>query len=277
MGNRENNIKIFEDTKELYLTENSLVEAIKNTQENTELYINQVKCEKKQFETKAKIIVSKKRSFQAAFDMKSTNKADNICILNFASAKNPGGGVETGSSAQEEALCRCSTLYPCINTNYLFQNFYLPHRKLQGTLYNDDCIYTPNIIMLKSDSAIPERLSKEIWYKYDVITCAAPNLRIPNQITLFSNQYISDDEIYDIHRQKAKKILNIAINHNVDKIILGAFGCGAFQNPPEIVAKAYNDVIQEYLYSFKEIHFAVYCPPNDNTNYIVFKNIIKEN
>ncbi|MGN0484364.1 MAG: hypothetical protein ACI4HI_12520 [Lachnospiraceae bacterium] len=53
-------------------------------------------------------------------------------------------------------------------------------------------------------------------------------------------------------------------------VILGAFGCGAFQNDPEVVAEAAARVIKEYLYQFQTIEFAVYCPPRDTRNYEIF-------
>lgn len=57
-------------------------------------------------------------------------------------------------------------------------------------------------------------------------------------------------------------------------VILGAFGCGAFQNPPEVVASAMKKVVEEYLYHFRVIEFAVYCSPGDDQNYQIFQRII---
>lgn len=121
-------------------------------------------------------VVSAKRSFEAAADYARAGKK--VCVHNFASATNPGGGVTHGSSAQEECLCRCSTLYPCLNENSLWNGFYGPHRKAGDPLYNDDCIYTPGVYVCKSDVSFPERMEEKDWYQVDVLTCAAPNLRI---------------------------------------------------------------------------------------------------
>lgn len=52
-----------------------------------------------------------------------------------------------------------------------------PHRKAGDPLYNDDCLYTPGVIVFKSDISFPERMGEKDWYQVDVITCAAPNLR----------------------------------------------------------------------------------------------------
>ena len=62
----------------------------------------------------------------------------------------------------------------------------------------------------------------------------------------------------------------MALNNKVETIVLGAFGCGAFMNNPNVVAQASKNVLNEYLYAFKNIEFAVYCSPKDDINYRIF-------
>ena len=57
---------------------------------------------------------------------------------------------------------------------------------------------------------------------------------------------------------------------------LGAFGCGAFSNNPEVVARAAKAVIQDYKYAFETIEFAVYCGPNDERNYKIFERVLSK-
>lgn len=94
-----------------------------------------------------------------------------MCVHNFASASNLGGGVVNGSTAQEECLCRCSSLYFCLNIQEMWDGFYRPHRKEHNPLHNDDIIYTPNVIVFKTDTASPRLMSEEGWYEVNVVTC----------------------------------------------------------------------------------------------------------
>lgn len=74
----------------------------------------------------------------------------------------------------------------------------------------------------------------------------------------------------ELHKKRIKRILDIAKKEYEDVIVLGAFGCGAFQNSPDVVAEAMAEVIQEYIYDFKVIELAIYCSPIDIKNYNTF-------
>ena len=85
---------------------------------------------------------------------------------------------------------------------------------------------------------------------------------------------MSDDELFDIHVKRGEHILTIAAHHGIDILILGAFGCGAFRNNPSVVADAYKEVLSKFEGAFKEIVFAVYCPPNQSDdNYRAFNRM----
>ena len=218
----------------------------------------------------ANIIVSQLRSFEAAAQYIGKRTA----VLNFASATNPGGGVEKGASAQEECLCRVSTLYPCLVDQKMRASFYTPHRKHGNALHNDDIIYTPKVLIIKDDDhnmlAIP--------FLVDVISCAAPNLREKPNNAYNSGDgnkvQISDNELLALHEKRARKIFASAIANGVEVLILGAFGCGAFQNDPHIVAQAYKNVLPDFAHYFHTIEFAIFCNAKNIENYQVFLSII---
>lgn len=275
---KEERKRIFEDTKELYESNEKLVAAVKASKEQQKVILESdnisVSVSQKKYDQCAKVTVSKKRSLEAA--MKYANQR--VCVHNFASASNPGGGVVNGSNAQEEAICRCSTLYPCISEKEVVSKFHARHKQMfrngeLNSLYNDDCIYTPDVVVFKSDTAHPELLDEKEWCKIDVISCAAPNLRPPRQDHGNNSREavtVKPSELLDIHMKRMRRILDIAKEQKEEVLILGAFGCGAFQNSPEVVAEAMARILKEYLYDFKAIEFAVYCSPKDTKNYDVF-------
>ena len=67
----------------------------------------------------------------------------------------------------------------------------------------------------------------------------------------------------------------MAVLEEDETVILGAFGCGAFMNNPQVVALAAKNVLKEYLHAFKNIEFAVYCSPRDDQNYRIFERVLK--
>lgn len=180
-----------------------------------------------------------------------------IAVLNFANPENPGGGVQFGAMAQEECLCRSSNLFPCINAPNVFDEYYAYHRSGQNYFYTDRLIYTKGVTVFKDDSFIPQLLPEDEWFEVDVITCAAPYIG--------KRKYTNREALHQLFKGRIKNIFEAAIDNHVDVLVLGAFGCGAFKNPPDIVAKAFKEVITENHYkdAFKQIVFAIKSTTND--------------
>ena len=101
-----------------------------------------------------KLRVSGLRTMEAAAPYVRDGKC--VAVLNFASATTPGGGVKKGSSAQEECLCRVSTLLPCLDSEMPHRMFYNPHRKTRNPLHNDDIIYTREVLVIKDVLQSPQ-------------------------------------------------------------------------------------------------------------------------
>ena len=268
-------IEIFDDTKQFYAQNTQLAEAVQTAKTATKLYEpDDYSGELSATESECTITVTRHKTFEAAMLIHAEHPEWKIAVLNFASATNPGGGVETGSSAQEESLCRCSTLYPTLDQDRLWQKYYLKNRNAHDNLHTDACIFSPGIIICKTDDAYPERMEEKDWVTIDVITCAAPNLRQrpgnKHNPEYGEPKIITPEGLYRLHLQRAKHILHVAAANHADALVLGAFGCGAFRNDPKVVAKAYADVLTEYKGYFKCIEFAIYCQPNEMTNYEAF-------
>lgn len=278
MGKSEN-ISVFRDTSQMCKTEPRLRAAIKESNAGQEMIPggSDFELTVQPRSVSAQVVVSRKRTLEAAESY--ARSGERVCVLNFASASNPGGGVVNGSSAQEEAICRCSTLYSSLIQPELWESFYGPHRETNDPLHNDDCIYTPGVVVFKTDVDIPRAMPQESWYSVDVLTCAAPNLReVPsNQMNYDGDTpaVISREGLQALHERRLRRILSIAAEKGGDSVILGAFGCGAFRNPPDVVAAAAQRVIGEFSRYFSTIEFAVYCSPRDDANFRVFEKAFR--
>ena len=192
-----------------------------------------------------------------------------IAVLNFANPENPGGGVHLGDMAQEKCLCRGSNLYPCLSDTNVFEEYYAYHHNCTNHFYSDRLIYTKDITVFKDDVDVTQMMPSQEWFTVDVITCAAPYLA--------KRKYTNIAALLTLFKRRIKNIIEAARDNHVDVIVLGAFGCGAFRNPPLIVAEAFKKVIleEDYLSCFKKIVFAIKSTAPNDVNWFVFQERLR--
>lgn len=176
-------------------------------------------------------------------------------VLNMASSRRKGGGVENGSQAQEECLFRCSNLF------MIPDDFY--------PILSNEFIYTNSATFVKNVN-----YSTILPLEADVITMPAINLNKTHIDNLKTQD--SDENYEQIMIEKIEKMLDVAVLNLCDNIILGAWGCGVFKNEPTIVAGFFNKVIEQKRMFFDNIVFAVINDKNSvANNFEIFSNIIK--
>ena len=268
---REDMVAIFQDTlKQLQPYTREMADSIRGSilyNEKDERYKYPVERE-----YKTVVTVVKGTTVGEGVKIKKKNPNDKVALLNFASAKHPGGMVTRGSVAQEECICRCSSLYPVLSDEKFKKGYYDYHKYSHNKLYSNRLIYSPDIIFIKDDSKKYAKLKDAV--KMDVITCAAPNLRGLNekvdQVILRANN------MPDIYYDRIKHIFSAAYTNGVEHLVLGAFGCGVFKNSPNDVARAFHEVQDEFHGCFKSITYAIYCGTDKSSvNYDVFRTEFK--
>jgi uncharacterized protein (TIGR02452 family) len=266
-------IGIFTETMKMCENNERLRKSVQESLYNQQIYWENDEldyCVKKKF-SGTELVLTAERSCRAA--MKYDNKR--VGILNFASFVTPGGGVTRGTTAQEESICRISTLYKCIADDSV-RIFYDSHRNKIGRKQidwknNDDIIYTPDVTVFKEDTFDCEILPDNKWYDVDIITCAAPDLRQYNE-RIYDGVSL-DDRLIELHIKRFKRIFAVALQHGVEVLVLGAFGCGAFYNSPWDVSKAAEHVCEYFDGAFEKIVFAVFTQNTNSDNFKAFATI----
>ncbi|MBD2085958.1 TIGR02452 family protein [Trichocoleus sp. ST-U3] len=171
-----------------------------------------------------------------------------IAVLNFASAKNPGGGFLKGAQAQEESLARSSALYKSLLKCPEYYDF---HRSQRSLLYSDRIIYSPDCpIFRKDDGTLLEKP-----FLVDFITSPAPNAG-----AIWRNQPKDAEKIPEVLYSRGAKLLSLAVYYGCDALVLGAWGCGVFKNEPSMVAQMFADFLLpngQFWGRFRSVLFSV--------------------
>jgi uncharacterized protein (TIGR02452 family) len=171
---------------------------------------------------------------------------EDVACLNFASAKNPGGGFLNGSQAQEESLARASGLYPCIAP---MRAMYDANRQSPSCLYSDHMIYSPRVPVFRDD----EDALLDEPYPISIITSPAVNVGAlaKHETPLIASTMLT----------RIEKVLSVAVAHEHTALVLGAWGCGVFRNDPNDVARWFRHHLCDspaFRNAFRIVVFAVY-------------------
>ena len=258
-------IQCFTDTQRMTREDAELSRATLRTQAGTVLYFpGYAAIDPPQKSTDCPLSIVEDTTFHCAGQLVEEGR---VAVLNFANAYSPGGGVTRGAMAQEECLCRSSNLYSALTLPYLIRNYYKHNEKTTGAMGTDAVIYSPGVTVFKSDDALPTPLAKP--FQTDVLTCAAPYVN-PNR-----KKPIPLEKLEDTFNHRIRNILEVAAANGADNLILGAFGCGAFNNPPDLVAGCFRYYLVDkgYRDCFKRVVFAI---KGGGRNYEIFRDILME-
>ncbi|MFJ4191392.1 TIGR02452 family protein [Kitasatospora sp. NPDC089509] len=167
-----------------------------------------------------------------------------VGVLNFASARNPGGGYLRGARAQEEDLCRSALLYSCLVEA---PDYYEAHRASTDLRYSHRVIVSPDVPVIRDGRG--DLLARP--YPVTFLTSPAPNA---GQLERRS----AGTDVRGVLAERALRVLAAAARHEVRALVLGAWGCGVFGNDPAQVAEAFEGALARYGGAFEQVVFAVW-------------------
>ena len=200
----------------------------------------------------------KENSFQTQYEVTNETTCDaarrlvsegvqDVMALNFASAKNPGGGFLGGALAQEECIARASGLYPCLLK--AMEEYYTYHRKLNTGLYSDTMIYSPAMPIIKDEDGLV--LDEPVCVT--IVTSPAVNAGV-----IMRDEDGKTDKIISVMRVRIEKLLALCLNKKHTTLVLGAWGCGVFRNNPEDISQLFLEALTgKFANQFQRVVFAV--------------------
>lgn len=225
--------------------------------------------------SKAIVNVINEDTFNAAIMLKdtiapapSTTTSSRIAVLNLASDTSPGGGFERGALAQEEALCYRSSLFLSLDKSHY------PWTPLQG-------LYTRDVVIIRSaisdgHAVLAPAVAAADLPVVSVLSIAA--VRRPKlSDTMGGTRKVFDDpEQRVLTKKKMRLALRMAASKGHDSLVLGALGCGAFRNPPQEIADAWKEVLEEDEFGggwWRAIWFGVLDPDKEG-NFELFEKVL---
>ena len=206
-----------------------------------------------------------------------------VVAVNPGSATSPGGYIHIGADGVEENLCICSNLYSTLVGENIWKAFYKKNLADEDHEATNACIYSENITIFKETrEGVPQLLPESEWGHIHVVTCAPPDMTGGHmsspakrlftherkdrfdmtdslvRTTLFSLHFLRGRAVFECARTAVE--FDVKRMKKSEKIlVLPAFGCDYRENPPDLVAEAYAELMKTYAYAkeFDAVVFAV--------------------
>ncbi|CAB9525171.1 Uncharacterized protein conserved in bacteria (DUF2263) [Seminavis robusta] len=232
------------------------------------------------FRGQACLEVHNETTFAGARALLQRNAA-RVCVLNFASAKSPGGGFLNGAKAQEEDLALRSGLYACLSRGNGVADYYTENQTTRDGIYTHHMIYSPDVPVFREDGEVGRFL--EVPCQVSIITSPAPNATVFQQknTRVRSKKHVTkqtnppDDmpaEYWQIFQERIRHVLHVAIANGHSNLVLGAWGCGVFGNDPAKVAQLFATELQAVAGHLEAVRFSIWAGDRvDDPNLVAFQ------
>ncbi len=191
-----------------------------------------------------------------------------FAVLNMANAYVPGGAYMEGAVAQEENLFRRTDChfriggdeYDSVLDRYQPEMTRLLSAQ-NGRVYLD--VQHPRVCIRGAE----DRSRADLGYSWLPEDEVFPffELRATAQDLRDGSDFDPDDT-----RRRVLAQLHTLREHGIRHVVLGAFGCGAFRNPADRVARVYREEITKRTRDFSVIAFAVFSAGYGPNNYTPF-------
>lgn len=196
--------------------------------------------------------------------LKLKEEGKDIAVLNFASAKSPGGGFLNGAKAQEESLAASSCLY---KTLIAHEEYYKENRVCKSMMYTNYAIYSPDVVFFRDGRF--HLLEKPVLAS--VLTMPAVNM---GQVVLKKEDVKQAEQVM---KERMKLILAIFAQQGCRHLILGAYGCGVFRNNPQQIAFWWKELLETFFSEqFETVVFAILDQSVDQHNIRIFQTIFEK-
>jgi uncharacterized protein (TIGR02452 family) len=188
-------------------------------------------------------------------------------VLNFASAKNAGGGFLGGSRAQEESLARSSALYASLQAR---QEYYDQNRRARSTIYTDHAILSPDVPVFRDDDGtLLDRPYAASFFTMPAVNVGA--LRPGGG---------DHARVEPVMAGRVQKLLALAACEGFEELVLGAWGCGVFRNDPRLIARLFHEALigpDRWAWRFARVTFAVFTSERERANLEAFDELFARN
>lgn len=214
----------------------------------------------------ARAEVTQETTLAAARRLVEQENAARPLVLNFASAKSPGGGFLGGSRAQEESLARSSALYASLQRAGAY---YDQNRACGSSLYTDHAVLSPDVPVFRADDGAP--LDRP--YAASFLTMPAVNVGALGRPGEHAR-------VGPVMAGRVEKVLALAAAEGFETLVLGAWGCGAFRNDPRLIARLFHDALYGgncWAWKFARITFAVFTVATERENLRAFEELFVPN
>ena len=192
------------------------------------------------------------------------DSGNEVLCLNFASAKNPGGGFLGGSQAQEEALSRASTLVASLSSA---EEYYTINRKSDDARYTDHMIYSPLVSVFRDENDVL------LEQAFEVNFATAPAI---NRGAVAKNSPELLDSCSEVMQNRIHKLLAMCCEQKQENLVLGAWGCGVFKNDPREIAEQFRFALEgKFRGVFKKVCFAILDRSPEQTTLKAFQEVFE--